>query len=77
MDRSQYGCVKIVWTSGEMEDDKVLKRIINYFSVPPLFICALFQVWTESNGNMPAQVIMLAMYINLQMGEYSIFSAFT
>lgn len=32
----------------------------------------LKEVWTESNGNMPAQVIMLAMYINLQMGHVDI-----
>lgn len=36
----------------------------------------LFQVWVETNGNMPAQFIMLAMYINLQMGEYNYFSVY-
>lgn len=29
----------------------------------------LKEVWTERNGNMPAQVVMLAMYIQLQMGH--------
>lgn len=32
----------------------------------------LKEVWNESNGNMPAQVIMLAMYIQLRMGHVDI-----